>query len=579
MRARSPALLAAALIVVAASVFPARSRAAPLAGAALPRVSFVAPPGGSILVHGTYPRFHSRCKRPVQPVLHARFAGTIEVGKAQDGSLFIIGALPFEDYLKGIAEVPRTWPVEALKAQVVAARSYALAHVRYGDPTGRALGYQLCATNACQVYLGLGVANGPYGDRWVQAVDATAGQVLLYQGLPADTLYFSTSNGHTVSNSQVFGTSPLPYLRPVAERDDGASPTSHWLVRIPFADVAVFLRAAGAWGRPAVTGVRQSRANVVVSGPGASRTLSLESFRNDMNFWSHCEEPDRYPPANSLNGASLPQTVPSTWVRVTSAGGAAVLSGRGWGHGVGMVQWGAEGKAARGLSYSDILSYYYGGLRPQPYAEPPDIRVGIASGLSSVTIAGAGVTVSRASAGPGPWVVMGGASLAVGRGVAPPTYIAAGELTAPGRAAAGRTFRAVLSLPQLSVAQLVLRGSSGDGDITVSPSTTYQAGSTTIQARVPPGTTGGTYTIEAVVTNGIDIVRTTPRQMGVAGPAATSAPPSVEPSTPVPSTTRAAPTRTSSGSGWGVVLTVLAVIAALLLAAAVGVRYLRRVRP
>src|SRR5438445_29983 len=144
----------------------------------------------------------------------------------------------------------------------------------------------------------------------------------------------------------------------------------------------------------------------------APSTRAPSSFRSDVIAWAHCPPPDRYPTVNAVNGTTLPQTVPSVWFSLATSGGSVVLTGRGWGHGVGMVQWGAEGKAARGLSYTDILSYYYGGLRPQPYAEPPDIRVGIASGLSSVTIAGAGVTVSRASAGPGPWVVMGGASLA-----------------------------------------------------------------------------------------------------------------------------------------------------------------------
>ena len=71
--------------------------------------------------------------------------------------------------------MPRTWPMEALKAQAVAARSYALAHMRYPDPTGEELGYQLCATDACQVYPGMGVSAGPYGDRWRSAVELPAG--------------------------------------------------------------------------------------------------------------------------------------------------------------------------------------------------------------------------------------------------------------------------------------------------------------------------------------------------------------------------------------------------------------------
>ena len=376
--------LGASLLVAAALSGVPRTSASGSPGG-LPRVRFVAGADASILVHGTYPQVPSPCVRPVQPILHARFVGTVEVGKASDGRLFVIGALPFEEYLKGIAEVPRTWPEEALKAQVVAARSYALAHVGHPDDTGRSLGYQLCATQSCQVYLGLGVANGPYGERWRAAVDATAGQVLLYQGRPADTLYFSTSNGHTFGNDQVFGSAPLPYLRPIRERDDGDSPLSHWRATIPLKDVGRFLRAAGDWSTGSIRTARTSGSKVIITGRGgASRTIDMAQFRVDINDWAHCLEPTRYPGVNGTNGTALPQAVPSKWFSMTTVSGSAVLRGRGWGHGVGMVQWGAEGKATRGLSYRNILGAYYGGLRPRSYPEPAVIRVGIATGLTSV---------------------------------------------------------------------------------------------------------------------------------------------------------------------------------------------------
>src|SRR2546428_8030890 len=195
--------------------------------AELPRVRFVAAPGSSILLHGTYPKVSSHCVAPVQPILHARYPGTIEIGKDTDGTLFVIGVLPFEDYLKGIAEVPRTWPMAALEAQVVAARSYALAHLAYPDPTGARLGYQLCATDACQVYRGLGVSDGPSGERWVQAGRGTTSQVLLYNGRPADTVYFSTSKGTPAGNDTVFGSAPLPCPRPGKGHHDAASAGSH----------------------------------------------------------------------------------------------------------------------------------------------------------------------------------------------------------------------------------------------------------------------------------------------------------------------------------------------------------------
>src|SRR6266540_1455094 len=145
---------------MAAGVDPA-PRTAVAADQLLSHVSFVSAPDASMLVHGIYPKVDSPCVRPVQPLLHARFPGTVEVGRDTDGTLFVIGVLPFERYLEGIAEMPRTWPLEALKAQAVAARSYALANLTYPDPTGDRLGYDLCATTACQVYAGMRVSNGP----------------------------------------------------------------------------------------------------------------------------------------------------------------------------------------------------------------------------------------------------------------------------------------------------------------------------------------------------------------------------------------------------------------------------------
>src|SRR5262245_23180631 len=272
MRARSMAVVLALLAIFA---LPSPSPAGPFATTAamastLPRITFTAGPGGSILLHGTYPKLVTHCVRPVQPILHARFTGTIEVGRDDTGMLFVIGVLSLEDYLKGIAEVPRQWPMEALKAQVVAARTYALSHMAYPDPTGAELGYQLCSTDACQVYRGLGIADGPYGSRWRRAVDATRDQVLLYGGRPADTLYFSTSKGVTLGNDQVFGSSPLPYLRPVVESDDGASPVSHWRTTIPLADVTTFLRKSGDWSGGTITSATLAGSDVTLSAGGTS---------------------------------------------------------------------------------------------------------------------------------------------------------------------------------------------------------------------------------------------------------------------------------------------------------------------
>jgi stage II sporulation protein D len=332
------------------------------------------------------------------------------VARSDDGTLSLTLTLPFERYLEGIAEVPPSWPMAALEAQAVAARSYALASTGWSGSQGQTLTTPICATTSCQVYAGIPLPPESDVRRWYRAVRATAGEVLLYGGRPAQTVYFSTSNGRTYGNDQVWGSAPLPYLRPVVERDDGASPTSHWQVGLPFADLARFLRVAGEWpGRRAITGVRLQGSSVVLSGPGTSRSIDVDTFRSAVNTWAPCLAPNRYPPS------PLPVTIPSSWLQIGTDAGLAVVTGGGWGHGVGMVQWGAYGKALRGWSASDILAYYYGGLRPQRYPEPGLIHVRVASGLTSVRIVSSkeGATLDGNAIGTGAVTIGGGDRLTV----------------------------------------------------------------------------------------------------------------------------------------------------------------------
>jgi SpoIID/LytB domain protein len=370
------------------------------------------PNGGSLLVRGTYPRIDSRCVRYHRPRLAARYPGTLSVKHSDDGTLALTVTLSFEDYLKGIAEVPPSWPRAALEAQAIAARSYALATTGWDGADGETLKTPICATTSCQVYRGIPVPFDPSVRRWFAAVRRTSGEVLLYQDRPADTVYFSTSNGHTYGNDEVFGSVPLPYLRPVTELDDGASPVSHWRVRVPFDDLATFLHEAGEWPADrAISSARLEGSMVTVSGDGGSRSMDLTTFRDAVNVWGPCLRPGRYPPS------PLPVTLPSRWMTLSSNGGAAVAVGRGWGHGVGMVQWGAYGKARRGLTASDILAYYYGGLRPRTSPEPGLIHVQVASGLIAIGVrpSGSGATLDGEPLDGGRVTIGGGPRLTVTR--------------------------------------------------------------------------------------------------------------------------------------------------------------------
>jgi SpoIID/LytB domain protein len=357
--------------------------------------------GGSLLVRGSYPHVESSCKRFHQPHLQARYPGLLTVKRASDGTLSLTVTLPFEQYLEGIAEMPPSWPIAALQAQAVAARSYALASTGWSGQEGERLDTPICATSSCQVYGGLPVGAAGPEKRWWRAVRQTRGEVLLYGGSPADTVYFSTSNGHTYGNEDVFGSSPLPYLRPVVERDDGASSVSRWSVTIRYDDLASFLARAGRWPDGVPISAATLAGDVVkVSGGGQTRSIGVGDFRDAVNAEAPCLEPGRYP-------GSLPSTIPSIWLSMSSGANAVTVTGRGWGHGVGMVQWGAFGKARLGWSADRILAYYYGGLRPEPYPEPGLIHVRVADGLSTLrlTPSAPGAKVNGERVGTGPIVI------------------------------------------------------------------------------------------------------------------------------------------------------------------------------
>jgi stage II sporulation protein D len=119
--------------------------------------------------------------------------------------------------------------------------------------------------------------------------------------------------------------------------------------------------------------------------------------------------PCRYP------SDGLPVTIPSGWFGISASPRGLVVSGRGWGHGVGMVQWGAYGKARRGWSAPQILAFYYGDLTPKQYPEPGTMQVVVATGLRSMTVkpSDAGAAIGGQTLGPGPLRVEGGDEVTV----------------------------------------------------------------------------------------------------------------------------------------------------------------------
>ena len=548
------ALIAAGAVLVPAA--PARARA--------PRTFVVA---DSTLVHGVYPpEEDTECVRDERAPVHLRLPGRVEVGRAADGTLFVINELPFETYVQGIAEVPRDWPMAALRAQVIAARTYALGRLGAGDPD---LDYDLCATDACQVYRGMQVSHGPWGPRWRAAVDETRGLALLYEGRPASTLYFSTSNGRTYGNEEVFeGAGPLPYLRGVEERDDGASPLSRWTVSLPLADVTRFLASSGDWSGPDIERIEQEGDDLVVRGGGASARIPKSTFRVAINDRSVCLDPDDYPGEDleDPERRSVPQTIPSRWYDGRTETGAFVAEGRGWGHGVGMVQWGAYGKARRGLDAGDILAAYYGGLRPRAAGVPETIRVLAAEGLRSVTLVAEGPrSAGDLLSGDGPWRLEPGDPLRVAMAPPPHPVLSARVVAAPARVRAGKTGVVRAEATPGVIATVVL---VGDGEAIELPRPRpHRRGPFAQRFEVPATVPEGEYRVVLRMTDGVDsVARRAP------GLTRVLAAPVAAPSPPAETSVATSPDESAgvhSALIWGGVVLVLLLAAAVLFRRAV----------
>jgi stage II sporulation protein D len=191
----------------------------------LPAGSYTFGPGFSIKVAGA-----AKPKRLKGPLLFLPGSFPISVGRpyrgqiqvvSQAGRLQVINILGLEAYLYGVvpSEVPTHWPAEALKAQAVVARSYALSSRKIGAA------FDLYSDTRSQVYLGVEEEERPTNE----AVDETAGDVLLYQGQVARTYYHSTSGGRTSAIGDAWpGSRPVPYLVSVPDPQDSLSPHHRW---------------------------------------------------------------------------------------------------------------------------------------------------------------------------------------------------------------------------------------------------------------------------------------------------------------------------------------------------------------
>ncbi|MFA9445020.1 SpoIID/LytB domain-containing protein [Egicoccus sp. AB-alg6-2] len=312
-----------------------------------------------------------------------RFLDTLEMRAGSSGTL-LVNELGLDDYVAGVAEMPPRWHLEALKAQAVAARTYAWYSIRLGTFTH----YDICATVACQVFRGADVELDDLGARWRQAVDATAGEVLVdEEGRPILARYFSTSGGQTYANEFVFpNEGPRPYLVGTDDPLDAVSPYHRWTVRFTRAQFDDIIGRGDTLGRAApVADVRREGSLhdpfgdiTVVGEDGTEVTIGVRPFREFVSRIAAERYPDQFPGIRGDGLRRLPETLPSSRFEVVVDAEAVTFEGRGWGHGVGMSQYGARGRAEDGQDYRQILAAYYDGREPTVTDDLPSrVRVGL----------------------------------------------------------------------------------------------------------------------------------------------------------------------------------------------------------
>lgn len=334
-----------------------------------------------------------------------RYRGRMVVGGFGDG-LSVGETTSAERYLEGIAEVPFGWDEEALKAQAVAARTYLGWTLGRGRATnGAAYGYDICATTACQVYAGVGLVEGPEGGRWKAAVEATADEILIFAGSPAQALYSSTTGGRTRNVEDVFpGSSPRPYLVAVDSQGED-SPFVEWEFVLDAGQTRALLVAAGL----AEGDVRSIEMRVGPDGTGPWKVTVVSDVVITTNTWDLRTMLNRAAakalpdvlPARRPDGRRYPQTILSPSFRIDEVPGWIMtyvgppifnpsyrFLGSGWGHLVGMSQYGAQAMAKDGSDYTEILAHYYGGLAPQAAGAllADTVTIGLATKLEEVLL-------------------------------------------------------------------------------------------------------------------------------------------------------------------------------------------------
>jgi stage II sporulation protein D len=277
-----------------------------------------------------------------QLILEPRAGGYVWIGDrwyrgrvrliVQNQGVTALNLVDFEEYLYSVvgAEAIPSWPLEALKAQAVAARTYAL----YKSSTAQSLPFDLDTTTSTQVYKGL---ESEYVSTH-EAVNSTQGQILTYNNKPILAVFHASSGGHTENVEDVWS-SALPYLRGVVDYDQ-LSPVFQWSKSFTSAELGTLIKGVGEIKafEPQRMTPNGRIVKIRVVGNQGSQLLGDDQLRKILDLRS-------------------------TVLTITQNNNSFEFSGRGFGHGIGLSQWGTHYLAQQGITYDRILQHYYKNVR------------------------------------------------------------------------------------------------------------------------------------------------------------------------------------------------------------------------
>lgn len=260
------------------------------------------------------------------------YRGGFAIVPLDGGKQGLIDALPLDSYLYGVVsrEVSSAWPLAALQAQAILARTYVATKLRPDK----------------QYDVVVGVSDQTFGAIETEtvearaAVDATAGRLVTYRGVTAHVAYSACCGGRTADPADVWNSS-IPYLHSVVDPHCAGSPGYRWETRVDRDALgSLNLARCGTLRSVEMRGMTRSGRPRQLAFNGSATTVQVET--------------------DSFRAAAGMSVVRSTYLRsVVPSGDALEIAGNGSGHGVGMCQWGARAMAAAGASAADIIAFYF----------------------------------------------------------------------------------------------------------------------------------------------------------------------------------------------------------------------------